>query len=416
MANWPLVKAPVGNKIDSWGQWNKAFHFFTKIYTVKYPFKCMQLVQYAGLLNNLAGKFPFYQVYNYDKEFQRELEQVPGLQWNKIDQQLWSTCLHGVNIMSQNQPRGLQQPQQQCWQQQQFEWPFHHCFTHSRGGCNCPSYKFPHICGWCGAANHVTSNCYSRKKITSYQYSTNLRALQPQRPHQQQLQKPAQWPSREEYVPPTPLQPDKLRHLLCYHPQQHRVNYILKGLTDGFSLEYTGPISFWAPKNLPSAAQFSDLVLQHLNKEIAAGRMLGPFQQPLMPDLMCSPIGMVPKKDSTEMRMIMHLSYPYGTSINDFIDEDKASTHYQQFDDMIRLVVKQGRFCWLAKGDVKSAFKLTPIKYDDLVCLGIYFDGQYYVDLMLPLEVPSIVPSLRIFPVSFIGCLNKYHECNLFTT
>ena len=173
-----LVKAPVGNKIDSWGKWNKAFRFFTEIYAIKYPFKCMQLVQYAGLLNNLAGKFPFYQVYNYDKEFQRELEQVPGLQWNNIDQQLWSTCLHGVNIMSQNQPRGMQQPQQQCWQQQQFEWPFRHCFAHSRGGCNCPSCKFPHICGWCGAANHVTSNCYSHKKITSYQYSTN----QPQGP------------------------------------------------------------------------------------------------------------------------------------------------------------------------------------------------------------------------------------------
>ena len=119
-----LVKAPVGNKIDSWGQWNKAFCFFTEIYAIKYPFKCTQLVQYAGLLNNLAGKFPFYQVYNYDKEFRRELEQVPGLQWNKIDQQLWSTCLHGVNIMSQNQPRSQQQPQQQCWQQQQFDWPF----------------------------------------------------------------------------------------------------------------------------------------------------------------------------------------------------------------------------------------------------------------------------------------------------
>ena len=173
---------------------------------------------------------------------------------------------------------------------------------------------------------------------------TNHRALQPKHPHQQQLQKPTQWPSREEYIPPTPLQLDKLWQLLCHHPQQHRVNYILKGLTDGFSLEYTGPVSFWAPRNLPSAAQFPDLVLQCLNKEIAAGRMLGPFQELLMPDLMCSPLGIVPKKDSTEMRMIMHLSYPYGTSINDFIDKDKALTHYQQFDDTIQLVVKQGRF------------------------------------------------------------------------
>ena len=248
-----------------------------------------------------------------------------------------------------------------------------------------PHASFPTSVG--GAAQPIMSPATvtpAKRSCHTNTLPTNLRALQPQCPHQQQLQKPAQWPSTEEYIPPTPLQPDKLWHLLRHHPQQHRVNYVLKGLTDGFSLEYTGPISFWAPKNLPSAAQFPDLVLQHLNKEIAAGRMLGPFQQPPMPDLMCFPIVMVPKRDSIEMRMIMHLSYPYSYSINDFIDEDKASTHYQQFDDAIKLVVKQGRFCWLAKGDVKSAFKLAPIKYDDLVCFGIYFDGQYYMDLMLP--------------------------------
>ena len=82
--------------------------------------------------------------------------------------------------------------------------------------------------------------------------------------------------------------------------------------------------------------------------------------------------------------MIMHLSYPYGESINDFIDEDKTSTSYQQFDDAIRLVQKCGQGCFMAKGDIKSAFKLAPIHYEDLECLGIFFEDQFYIDLTLP--------------------------------
>ena len=102
--------------------------------------------------------------------------------------------------------------------------------------------------------------------------------------------------------------------------------------------------------------------------------MLGPFTVPPFPDLICSPVGLVPKKDSDEMRMIMHLSYPYGQSINDFIDPEKASTCYQTFDDAVQLVIKQGRFCWLSKGDVKSAFRVAPICFKDIKCLGICFE------------------------------------------
>ena len=162
------------------------------------------------------------------------------------------------------------------------------------------------------------------------------------------------------------------------------MQYVLSGLQNGFSLEYKGEHKFQAPRNLPSAFQFPDAIRERLYKEITLGRMAGLFDSPPLPNLMCSPVGMVPKKDSDEMCMIMHLSFPYGNSINDFIDQEKASIKYQHFDDAINLVVTQGRFCWLAKGDVKSAFKLAPIRYQDLECLGIYFENQFFVDLTLP--------------------------------
>ena len=66
---------------------------------MKYPYSCMQLSQYVGLLNNLSDKFPFHQVYACDKEFRAELEWYPEKTWNVIDQQLWSTTLHGIHTL-----------------------------------------------------------------------------------------------------------------------------------------------------------------------------------------------------------------------------------------------------------------------------------------------------------------------------
>ena len=159
---------------------------------------------------------------------------------------------------------------------------------------------------------------------------------------------------------------------------------MLNGLRNGFSLEYKGERSFRAPDNLPSADTKPELIRERLHKEVQLGCIWGPFKEPPFKHLMCSPVGLVPKKDSEEMRMIMHLSFPYGTSINDFIDHDKVSTQYQQFDDAVRLVHQEDQGCYMAKGDVKSAFKLAPIKFEDLECLGIVFEGEFYVDLTLP--------------------------------
>ena len=74
--NTGLTLAPVKPKakLDGWVAWNKVMRMFMEIYCMKYPNHCMQLLQYVGLLNNLSDKFPFHQVYAYDKEFRAELE------------------------------------------------------------------------------------------------------------------------------------------------------------------------------------------------------------------------------------------------------------------------------------------------------------------------------------------------------
>ena len=164
-------------KIDGWVSWNKAMRMFIEIYCMKYPERCMQLLQYSGLLNNLSDKFPFYQVYAYDKEFRAEMEWAPDTPWNIIDSQLWATTLHGIHTLPhQGNPqqytfRAKQQHQQGKGANRGYDNQFRNCFDFNRGGCNRPSCSFPHVCGRCGSSSHTTSNCPQKRQ---QQHSTGV--------------------------------------------------------------------------------------------------------------------------------------------------------------------------------------------------------------------------------------------------
>lgn len=56
--------------------------------------------------------------------------------------------------------------------------------------------------------------------------------------------------------------------------------------------------------------------------------MLGPFITPPVANLRVSPLGIVPKKASGEYRLINHLSYRKGNSVNDRIPEQLCSVRY----------------------------------------------------------------------------------------
>ena len=100
----------------------------------------------------------------------------------------------------------------------------------------------------------------------------------------------------------------------------------LKGADTWFLHE--GDHQFRAPDNLPSASIKPELIRDRLMKEVKLSRMWGPFDTPPFKHLMCFPVGLVPIKDRDEMIMIMHLSFPYGESINDFIDEKQKCPHH----------------------------------------------------------------------------------------
>ena len=213
-----LRPAKPKSKLDGWATWNKAFHMFTEIYCMKYPDRSIKLLQYSGRLNNLSEKFPFEQVYAYDKEFRAELEWYPEKPWDQIDTQLWSLTLHGIHTMPhqgnpqqyQFKKQSTQYQQQPGFKNQQNRSPdnqFRNCFDHNRGGCSCPSCIFPHVCGRCRSPAHTTQFCPQRKQ--QQQGGTQAAATQsapavnrgnictPNTPQGQQTQRPTSTVSRQ---------------------------------------------------------------------------------------------------------------------------------------------------------------------------------------------------------------------------
>ena len=126
------------------------------------------------------------------------------------------------------------------------------------------------------------------------------------------------------------------------HPDRNFVNSLINSLRYGTHVGYTGPHKPRVSCNLISANQHPDVVKSNFWKEISLGRVSGPFSSSPLPNLQCHPVGVVPKKHSSEWRTIYHLSYPEGDSINDYIPKDPYALQYVRVDDAIRILKSLG--------------------------------------------------------------------------
>ena len=95
-------------------------------------------------------------------------------------------------------------------------------------------------------------------------------------------------------------------------------------------LKFGSPLSLTDPDvihnqvidNHFSALQYPVAIQQYLDKEIDLGAILGPTSVIPSPQFHCSPLLTRPK-DLDKRRVILNLSYPKGSSLNDNVDKSK---------------------------------------------------------------------------------------------
>ena len=156
----------------------------------------------------------------------------------------------------------------------------------------------------------------------------------------------------------------------------------------GFSIGYRGPRQHRFSRNLPSARHRPTVIRDYISAECSTGNTVGPFTLPPAPDFVVNPLGAVPKK-SGKWRLIMHLSFPEGGSVNDGIAIEEFPLKYITVYDAMDAIMRLGRGAQMAKVDIKNAFRLCPVRPEDQPLLAMCWENRFYYDQVLPFGLRS---------------------------
>ena len=94
-----------------------------------------------------------------------------------------------------------------------------------------------------------------------------------------------------------PLRTSTFEQELRNHPNKAWISWLLSGIDNGVSTGYNGPRFPHTARKLASALKHPDIIDAELSKEIAAGRILGPFSECPLSNLRTSGLGAVPMKN-----------------------------------------------------------------------------------------------------------------------
>ena len=115
-------------------------------------------------------------------------------------------------------------------------------------------------------------------------------------------------------------------------------------------------------------------------------RIAGPFKQEPFSHFRASPLGLVEKKIPGKFRLIHHLSYPPGDSINDGISPEDAHVRYQSIDHAIQQLQQLGQGLFWSKTDIADAFHIVPLHPSQYRLFGFVWREQFDYDRCLPMD------------------------------
>ena len=189
---------------------------------------------------------------------------------------------------------------------------------------------------------------------------------------------------------PTPINLEFLRSNLHDFEDEQVISFLEFGWPIGTVGDATSAnVSF--PRNNDSAIDFPDDINKFIAKGLASNSLIGPFDSNPFDCAICvSPLGTVEKDDSTERRVILNMSWPPDSSVNDFIPEkeflgEKFHFTYPKVDALVDLIKSKGRGCAVFKRDLKAAYRqLLRVDPGDIHLLGFSWNGKLFFDLTQP--------------------------------
>ena len=387
-------------KVTNFNLWMVSWTNFFRTYIIFWPHRVSELVRYQATICDFANQFTFAAWSGYDRMFRYRMATDQSLSWSRVDDDLYNRYLRGASLQTL-------------------------CYV-----CR----NFGHLANTCPLrTGYSASGSDSLQPFGAPSIQRRLQAgLHPLLPVQVELlpgslhqagrggQRPAISSTTvnasiqdvgtltcvESVLAPTPLlgvsgdslcgsfaplpsgivspiNVDRLAFLLRNHPRPDIVSYVVSGFSFGFDIGFCGEVSLTRPRNLLSARRHPEPVSVAIAKEVTRGHTSGPFVLPPLEPFHCSPLGAVPKKDGT-FRIILDLSSPRGASINEGISRDDFSIKYSSFDDAVTLVRSLGSSAFMAKLDIRHAFRFCPVRRDQWGLLGYCWQNQFYVDTRLP--------------------------------
>ena len=144
-----------------------------------------------------------------------------------------------------------------------------------------------------------------------------------------------------------------------------------------------------ATNNMLSALENPQVVDEYLHTEQGANQVIE-VHNTGSTCINVSRFGVIPKAGQPKKwRLILDLSHPINSSVNDGIDKSLCSMQYTSVDQAVTKLLEMGRGALMAKIDIQHAYRNVPVHPEDRWLLGMKWKGKVLIDCVLPFGLRS---------------------------
>ncbi len=188
-------------------------------------------------------------------------------------------------------------------------------------------------------------------------------------------------------------------------------DFIVDGFTHGFMIKFEGEEDSFEANNSKAARLNPEAVSDKIRKEVQAGHIAGPFDEPPFENFRCSPLSLREKSTASRYRPLHNLAYPYNErSINHNIPKKYSTVQYSTLQNAIQLIPKHGAGCYMVKSDMKGAFRIVPLHPSQYHLMGFKWENKYYYDKNLAMGLSSFCQIFETISDAVVFILNiKYN-------